>query len=82
MIVVPNLGHGGKPWAAVENVVVAEEYRGRCVGGRLMAAAGDLGREAGCYKLVLASNLDREGAHAFYRRLGWRHTHAGFSLGE
>lgn len=82
VIVVPNIGHGGKPWAAVENVVVAEEYRGRGVGVRLMAAAGDLSREAGCYKLVLTSNLTREAAHAFYRRLGWRQTHAGFSLGE
>jgi GNAT superfamily N-acetyltransferase len=81
VIVVPNIGHGGKPWAAVENVVVAEECRGRGVGVRLMAAAGDLGREVGCYKLVLSSNLTREKAHAFYRRLGWRRTHAGFSLG-
>lgn len=82
VVVVPNVGHGGKPWAAVENVVVAEECRGRGVGVRLMIAAGDLSRGAGCYKLVLSSNLSREEAHAFYRRLGWRQSHVGFSLGE
>lgn len=80
VIVVPNIGHGGKSWAAVENVVVAEEYRGRGVGLRLMDAAGGLSRGTGCYKLVLSSNLSREEAHIFYRRLGWRQTHAGFSL--
>lgn len=80
VIAVPNIGHGGKPWAAVENVVVAAAYRGRGVGGRLMAAAGELARQMGCYKLVLSSNLARTEAHSFYRRLGWRQTHAGFSL--
>lgn len=81
VIVVPNLGHRGAPWAAVENVVVAEEWRGREIGIRLMAAVGDLSREAGCYKLVLSSNLARADAHAFYVRLGWRQSHIGFSLG-
>ncbi|HWQ61547.1 MAG TPA: GNAT family N-acetyltransferase [Negativicutes bacterium] len=82
VIVVPNIGHGRKPWAAVENVVVAEECRGRGVGIRLMIAAGNLSREAGCYKLVLSSNLARDEAHAFYSSLGWRQTHVGFSLGD
>jgi GNAT superfamily N-acetyltransferase len=80
VIVVANIGHGGKPWAAVENVVVAEELRGRGVGARLMAAVDDIGRRKGCYKLVLSSNAARIEAHEFYRRLGWRQTHAGFSL--
>lgn len=82
VIVIANIGHGGKPWAVVENVVVAGEYRGRGVGTRLMDAVGDVGRRLGCYKLVLSSNLARSEAHEFYRRLGWRQTHAGFSLGE
>jgi GNAT superfamily N-acetyltransferase len=82
VIVIANIGHGGKPWAAVENVVVAEECRGRGVGTRLMAAVGEMARRFGCYKLVLSSNAVRTEAHEFYRRLGWRQTHAGFSLEE
>lgn len=81
LIVIPNIGHGGYPWATVENVVVAPEYRGCGVGTSLMAAVGSLGRELDCYKLVLSSNLARPEAHEFYRRLGWRQTHMGFSLG-
>jgi GNAT superfamily N-acetyltransferase len=80
IIIIANIGHGGKPWAAVENVVVDEEYRGRSVGTRLMIAVGDIARRLGCYKLVLSSNATRVEAHEFYRRLGWRQTHAGFSL--
>ena len=80
VIVIANIGHGGNPWAAVENVVVAEEYRGRGVGTRLMVAVGDIARRLGCYKLVLSSNAARAEAHEFYRQLGWRQTHAGFSM--
>ncbi|OAT85543.1 hypothetical protein A6M21_06035 [Desulfotomaculum copahuensis] len=80
VIIVPNLGHRGSPWAAVENVVVARDCRGRGAGTALMTAAGEIARRHGCYKIVLSSNLSRREAHDFYHRLGWRQTHAGFSL--
>lgn len=36
--ILPNLAHGGAPYAAVENVIVDEEYRGEGVGTALMHA--------------------------------------------
>jgi GNAT superfamily N-acetyltransferase len=80
LIIIPNLGHRGSPWAAVENVVICSDFRGQGAGTRLMAEAGRIAREHGCYKIVLTSNLSRRDAHEFYLRLGWRMTHAGFSL--
>lgn len=80
VIVIPNIGHGCRPWAAVENVIVDETCRGMGVGNRLMAEATRLCREFGCYKIILSSNLVRRQAHAFYRRLGWRQSHIGFSV--
>jgi GNAT superfamily N-acetyltransferase len=80
LIVIPNIGHGCKPWAAVENVVVDEEFRGQGIGSVLMAKATDLSRSVGCYKVVLSSNIVRREAHDFYRRLGWTESHVGFSL--
>lgn len=80
VIIIPNLGHHGQPWAAVDNVVVQAACRGQGIGTALLARAGDIARCAGCYKIVLSSNLVRQGAHDFYRRLGWRQTHLGFSL--
>ena len=80
LIVIPNLGHGNKPWAAVENLVVEEKFRGRGIGAKLLEEAARLARDAGSYKIVLSSNLLRKEAHAFYRHLGWQESHVGFSL--
>jgi GNAT superfamily N-acetyltransferase len=80
-IVVPHLGHALKPFAIVENVVVDAGLRSAGVGEHLMAAAGDLARRRGCYKLALTSNIARGRARKFYQRLGWRRTHFGYSLG-
>jgi GNAT superfamily N-acetyltransferase len=81
LILVPNLGHQGKPWAAVDNVVVRGGRRGQGMGTALMSEVGRIARSHGCYKIVLTSNLVRQQAHRFYRNLGWEQTHAGFSLG-
>jgi hypothetical protein len=45
-----------------------------------MAEVTRIASNLGCYKIVLTSNLTRQRAHEFYRRLGWQQTHAGFSL--
>lgn len=78
--ILPNLGHGGAPYAVIENVVVDEARRGDRVGTALMEDAVDRARKAGAYKLALCSNLERESAHAFYRSLGMEQTHAGFEV--
>jgi GNAT superfamily N-acetyltransferase len=78
LIVCPNLSHGGRPYAIVENVVVDESRRGAGLGELLLRRAIDLAREAGCYKLSLTSNRARTDAHRFYGRIGLRATHEGF----
>jgi GNAT superfamily N-acetyltransferase len=81
VIVVPHLGHALKPFAIIENVVVDADARSSGIGQHLMAAATDLARRRGCYKLALTSNIARPRAHKFYQRLGWTRTHFGYSLG-
>ncbi len=68
------------PYAVVENVVVGERWRGRGIGEGLMREAMERGREAGAYKLSLTTNLKRERAHEFYRKLGFVETHLGFEV--
>ena len=80
LIIVPNIGHKGSPWGAIENVVVKGSRRGRGLGKSLMREATGIARERGCYKLILSSNVLRTEAHDFYRELGWRETHVGFAL--
>ena len=55
LAIVPNLSHGARPWAVIENVIVDEAYRRFGVGRRLMEYAAGRAREAGCYKVGLTS---------------------------
>lgn len=71
LLVMHNLAHMGTPSAIAEDVVVDAAYRGQGIGRQLMAHAVALAREAGCYKLALSSNRQREHAHAFYESLGF-----------
>ncbi|WP_280155915.1 GNAT family N-acetyltransferase [Piscinibacter sp. XHJ-5] len=68
---LPTLGHGGSPAALVEAVAVHPQAQGRGIGRALMDEAMARARAAGCYKLALSSNRKRDGAHAFYERLGY-----------
>jgi GNAT superfamily N-acetyltransferase len=80
LALLPNLAHGGAPYAVVENVVTDEARRGRGIGAALMREAMRRAESAGAYKLALCSNLQREEAHRFYRKLGMRETHLGFEV--
>ncbi|MPZ13571.1 MAG: GNAT family N-acetyltransferase [Chloroflexi bacterium] len=79
LYVLPNLSHGGRPFAIVENVVVDEGSRGSGCGQLLMQHAEARARAAGCYKVALTSNRRRANAHRFYQRLGFAPTHHGFT---
>ena len=71
LLVMDNLAHMGTPSAVVEDVCVDERVRGQGIGKAMMRFAMEFARERGCYKLALSSNAAREGAHAFYRSLGF-----------
>lgn len=79
LYVVPNISHGRRPFAIVENVVVDERCRGRGFGQILMDEAEARARAASCYKIALTSNQKRNDAHRFYSRLGYRQTHHGYT---
>lgn len=72
LYVLPNLGHGGKPFAVMESVAVAEAAQGQGIGTLLVRHAATEARQRGAYKLALSSALHREGAHRFYAKLGFR----------
>jgi GNAT superfamily N-acetyltransferase len=71
LCIVDTLGDRCAPEGLVEDVVVAREARGLGIGRAMMEHAMARCREAGCYKLVLSSNLAREEAHRFYDALGF-----------
>lgn len=57
--------------ADIEGLVVEDEYRSNGIGELLVDAAETWARRRGCTTLRLLSNVVRERAHAFYRRLGY-----------
>lgn len=72
LIFAGGLAHGARDSCIVEDVVVARDCRGGGVGRAMMRHAMNACAERGCYKLVLSSHVDRDGAHRFYERLGFR----------
>lgn len=64
--------------AQVEAVRVARDLRGQGVGQALFADAEARARAAGCALMQLTTNAAREGARAFYDRLGFTASHIGY----
>jgi GNAT superfamily N-acetyltransferase len=71
LLIMDNLAHQGSPSGVVEDVAVLTELQGKGIGKMMMEFAIEKCREAGCYKLVLSSNLKRKEAHAFYESLNF-----------
>lgn len=71
LLMMDNLGHLGAPSAIVEDVAVDPTMHRRGIGRIMMEYAMREAETAGCYKLMLSSNLKRENAHAFYDSLGF-----------
>jgi GNAT superfamily N-acetyltransferase len=63
-----------EPRVDVAGLVVAASSRGKGVGRMLMARAEQWTLERGCRIVHLRTNVKRAGAHAFYERIGYRHT--------
>lgn len=61
----------GERVALLEDMVVAAEYRGMGVGGRLINHAVEFAQEKGCKRITLLTDNDNSGSHRFYRRHGF-----------
>lgn len=81
LLVMPTMMHRGFHRSALlDSVTVRPALRGQGLGTVMMQVALDLAREAGCYKVMLSSNLKRKRAHDFYRSLGFEQHGWSFSL--
>jgi GNAT superfamily N-acetyltransferase len=80
LLLIPSVAGGGRPRAIIDNVVVDRAFRGRGHGARLLQHCIALARAQGVRKLELTTNERRAAAHRFYERLGFRHSHRGYSM--
>lgn len=71
LVVIPNLTHGGRPYALIENVVTRENYRGKGLATGCLHYGVKLAEEAGCYKVMLLTGSKEESTLNFYRKAGF-----------
>lgn len=77
---IPNLTYQGGIRAQIEGVRIAESYRGRSIGRRLLRWAIDRARRRKCHLVQLTADKSRPDAHRFYESFGFNASHEGMKL--
>jgi GNAT superfamily N-acetyltransferase len=68
--IVPVLHEPG-PWCRITMLVVSAQARRRGLARALVAEAEAIARSHGCVRIEVTSALHRDGAHEFYRGMGY-----------
>lgn len=61
-----------EPFGLMEDVHVAEDYRGKGLGTKLVRQVIQAAKQEGCYKLIATSRKSRPQVHQLYKRLGFQ----------
>lgn len=61
-----------EPFGLLEDVYVAESYRGKGLGTKLVQQVIQTAKERGCYKLIATSRTSRPKVHKLYKDLGFK----------
>lgn len=74
LIIIKNLTRDMRPYALIENVVTAPEYRNRGYAGCLIKKAVEIAKENNCYKIMLLSGSKSESTLNLYKMAGFSDT--------
>ncbi len=80
--ILPNLGYACRPSGLIEAMVVSSSHRRRGVAGEILRHVIADARSAGCHKIQLLAHKRHafDGAHDFYRSIGFEAQAEGFRL--
>ena len=81
LLIMDAIGERCQPVGVVVDVVVARLARGKGTGKSMMKFAMGKCAAAGCYKMMLSSNIRRTDAHRFYESLGFEQHGISFIVG-
>ena len=70
-VIIPNLTHGQRPYAFVENVVTSAEFRRKGLATACLDYARELAVKENCYKMMLMTGSKEEGTLRFYENAGY-----------
>ena len=70
-VIIPNLTHGQRPYAFIENVITDGAYRKRGLATACLDFAKELALEENCYKMMLLTGSKSESTLNFYERAGY-----------
>ncbi len=70
-VIIPNLTHGQRPYAFIENVITDEMYRGRGLATKCLGLAKQIAEKENCYKMMLLTGSKKESTLDFYRKAGY-----------
>ncbi|SFC94310.1 Ribosomal protein S18 acetylase RimI [Ruminococcus albus] len=70
-VIIPNLTHGQRPYAFVENVITDENYRNRGLATACLDYARDIAIRENCYKMMLLTGSKKDSTLRFYERAGY-----------
>jgi GNAT superfamily N-acetyltransferase len=73
-----NLSWSGRPYAMIENVIVAPAHRGQGVGKAVLNFAQNFAQESGCYKVALMTGSRKPETLKFYGEAGFSGNKTGF----
>jgi ribosomal protein S18 acetylase RimI-like enzyme len=76
----PSISFRGGKRATVESVRVDGKLRGQGIGCELMLWVIERARLEGCISMQLTTHAEREHAHRFYAKLGFKQSHLGMKL--
>jgi ribosomal protein S18 acetylase RimI-like enzyme len=72
--VVPNLTHGARPYAVIENVVTDTNCRRQGWATQCLDYAKQIAQSENCYKIMLLTGSKEEGTLRFYEQAGYNRT--------
>lgn len=70
-VIIPNLTHGQRPYAFVENVVTDKNYRKQGFATACLNYAREIAVSKNCYKMMLLTGSKKESTLNFYERAGY-----------
>lgn len=70
-VIIPNLTHGQRPYALIENVITDEAHRGKGLASACLNYAKEIAVRENCYKMMLLTGSKLDSTLRFYERAGY-----------